>query len=67
MVTLGTYKHFDGEYIVVCLAQHAVTGERLIVYTKGDGNYWILSETLFEEQIPWPDDVLRPRFERVPD
>ena len=63
MITLGDYKHFKGTtYTVICLAKHSETLESMIVYTKGDGTYWVRPEAMFEEEVEWPDGVKRARF-----
>ena len=65
MVTLGDYKHHEGTiYTVMVIARMAESEERMVVYAKNDGFYWVRSEKDFEEEVEWPDGVRRSRFVR---
>ena len=74
MIEVGKeYRHFKGNvYIAVVRAKDSETEEPVVVYTRKptpgvpqDGIYWVRSAKMFEEEVQWPDGVMRPRFTRV--
>lgn len=67
-VAMGRYAHFKGTtYKVVCRARDPRTGANLIVYENPEGLRWVRPETMFLEEVVWPDGLRRPRFSPIED
>lgn len=66
MITPGLYRHFKGaEYIVVGVAEHSETGEKVVVYheKKKENDLKIRPLGMFEETVMVEGKVV-PRFEK---
>ncbi|GAB2191665.1 DUF1653 domain-containing protein [Sessilibacter sp. MAH2] len=69
-IPVGIYKHYKGkEYLVMHIAKHSETEERLVVYRCLYGKYdvWVRPLKMFIESVMVNDEPV-PRFEfiRVP-
>jgi len=63
----GRYRHYKGkDYIVLGVATHSETEEKLVVYRKdyGDGSMWVRPLSMFTESVEI-DGSSRPRFDYV--
>lgn len=62
----GPYKHFKGgNYYVFAVGKHTETMEVLVMYSViGDtsGDFWVRPVSMWNEEVEWPDGVMRPRF-----
>ena len=64
---LGRYRHYKGkDYIVLGVATHSETEEKLVVYRKDydDLSMWVRPLALFTESVEI-NDSSQPRFEYV--
>lgn len=61
---LGRYKHFKGHhYNIVVRARDARTLTNVLVYQHADtGETWVRPESMFGEEVTWPDGSKGPRF-----
>ena len=65
----GRYRHYKGgEYVVVGVAIHSESGERMVVYQPqyGERRLWVRPLAMFLETITI-DGREQPRFERIGD
>lgn len=63
----GRYRHFKGnEYIVLGVARHSETDEKLVVYRQdyGERGLWVRPEDMFHESTV-VDGQQVPRFEFI--
>jgi hypothetical protein len=61
----GRYRHYKGnEYIVLGVARHSETDEKLVVYRAdyGERGLWVRPLTMFQETVEVNGQTL-PRFE----
>ena len=61
------YKHFKHGtlYKVIARGTHTETEEALVVYREFGGPdtpIWIRPQAMWDEEVEWPDGVVRPRF-----
>lgn len=62
-VQLGKYRHFKGNgYAAVVRARDPVTLRNRIVYQNKEGDVWVRDESMWLEEVRWPDGEMRARF-----
>ncbi len=69
IVKTGRYRHYKGnEYVVLGVARHSETDERLVVYRAdyGEKGLWVRPLAMFEETVEL-DGREVPRFEFLSD
>ncbi|TWT32167.1 hypothetical protein KOR42_53950 [Thalassoglobus neptunius] len=63
----GRYRHYKGkDYLVIGVAQHSETEEKLVVYRPdyGDRNLWVRPLEMFTQTVNVNDKPV-PRFEYI--
>jgi hypothetical protein len=64
LLPLGIYRHYKGKhYVVLQIARHSETGERLVVYRclYEDYSWWVRPLAMFTEEVE-SDGKILPRF-----
>jgi hypothetical protein len=64
LLPLGIYRHYKGKhYVVLQIARHSETGERLVVYRclYEDYSWWVRPLAMFTEEVN-VDEKIVPRF-----
>lgn len=62
----GKYRHFKGgRYLMLTLATHSETEERLVIYlSMSTGDTFARPIQMWTEEVVWPDGIKRARFIR---
>lgn len=63
----GRYRHYKGnDYLVLCVAAHSETQERMVVYKAlyGDGGVWVRPLNMFFEDVEVNGETV-PRFRYI--
>ncbi|MBS1987247.1 DUF1653 domain-containing protein [Candidatus Dependentiae bacterium] len=67
LLSVGIYKHYKNNYyLVLCVAQHTETGEKLVVYQSlyDDCALWSRPLEMFVSDVEY-NGVVQPRFKKV--
>jgi len=63
---MGLYRHSKGTlYHVLTRARCPITLENRLVYRDNEGHTWVRPETMFAEEVTWPDGTRGRRFKKL--
>lgn len=65
MVSVVRFKHYKGSvYEFICEASHSETGEKLVIYKNGMGEFYARPSSMFFEEVE-NNGQLVPRFQKL--